>query len=85
MLVGRKGLEPGYIFVPYVMAQSITTIQYKNYFRKSKIRRILGMPSTDSMIKSRYATKKVNNNFYTLNIPGSFDESKKRPTLTTIG
>ena len=66
MLVGRKGKEsePGYIFVPYVMAQSITTIQSKNYFRKSKIRRILGMPSADSMIKSRYATKKVNNNFY---------------------
>ena len=65
MLVGRKGLEPGYIYVPYVMAQSITTIQSKNYFRKSKIRRILGIPSTDSMIKSIYATKKVNNNFYT--------------------
>jgi hypothetical protein len=66
MLVGRKGkeVEPGYIFVPYVMAQSITTIQSKNYFRKSKIRRILGMPSADS-IMSRYATKKVNNNFYT--------------------
>ena len=67
MLVGRKGkeVEPGYIFVPYVMAQSITSIQSKNYFRKSKIRRLLGMPSADSMIKSRYATKKVNNNFYT--------------------
>jgi len=68
MLVGRKEKEtadPGYIYVPYVMAQSITTIQYKNYFRKSKIRRLLGMPSADSMIKSRYATKKVNNNFYT--------------------
>jgi hypothetical protein len=66
MLVGRKGkeVEPGYIFVPYVMAQSITTIQHKYYFRKSKIRRLLGMPSADSMIKSRYATKKVNNNFY---------------------
>jgi hypothetical protein len=46
-------------------AQSITTIQHKNYFRKNKIRRLLGMPSADSMIKSRYATKKVNNNFYT--------------------
>jgi hypothetical protein len=65
MLVGRKGKEPGYIYVPYVMAQSITTIQSKNYFRKSKIRRILGMPSAESMIKSRYATKKINNNFYT--------------------
>ena len=68
MLVGRKGkevLEPGYIYAPYVAAQSITTIQYKNYFRKSKIRRLLGMPSADSIIKSRYATKKVNNNFYT--------------------
>ena len=65
MLVGRKGLEPGYIYVPYVMAQSITTIQSKNYFRKSKIRRILGIPSKESMIKSRYATKKINNNFYT--------------------
>jgi len=67
MLVGRKGkeVEPGYIYVPYMMAQSITTINNKNYFRKSKIRRLLGMPSTDSMIKSRYATKKVNNNFYT--------------------
>jgi hypothetical protein len=66
MLVGRKGkeVEPGYIYLPYVMAQSITTIQYKNYFRKSKIRRLLGMPSADS-IMSRYATKKVNNNFYT--------------------
>ena len=65
MLVGRKGkeVEPGYIFVPYVMAQSITTIQSKNYFRKSKIRRLLGMPSADSLM-SRYATKKVNNNFY---------------------
>ena len=68
MLIGRKGKEttdPGYIYVPYLMAQSITTIQSKNYFRKSKIRRILGMPSADSIIKSRYATKKVNNNFYT--------------------
>ena len=69
MLVGRKGKEttdPGYIYVPYVIAQSITTtINNKNYFRKSKIRRLLGMPSADSMIKSRYATKKVNNNFYT--------------------
>lgn len=68
MLVGRKGKEttdPGYIYVPYVIAQSITTINNKNYFRKSKIRRILGMPSADSIIKSRYATKKVNNNFYT--------------------
>ena len=67
MLVGRKGkeVEPGYIYTPYVMAQSITTIQSKNYFRKSKIRRLLGIPSVDSIIKSRYATKKVNNNFYT--------------------
>ncbi len=66
MLVGRKGLEPGYIYVPYIMSKNTTTIiQSKNYFRKSKIRRILGMQSTDSMIKSRYATKKVNNNFYT--------------------
>ena len=67
MLIGRKGkeVEPGYIFVPYVMEQSITNIQYKHYFRKSKIRRILGIPSADSIIKSRYATKKVNNNFYT--------------------
>ena len=67
MLVGRKGketTEPGYIYVPYLMAQSITTIQHKNYFRKSNIRRILGMPSVDS-IMIRYATKKVNNNFYT--------------------
>lgn len=66
MLVGRKGKdsEPGLIYVPYLMAQSITTIQHKHYFRKSKIRRILGMPSTDS-IMSRYATKKINNNFYT--------------------
>jgi hypothetical protein len=67
MLIGRKGkdIEPGYIYVPYVTTQSITTIQkYKNYFRKSKIRRLLGMPSADSMM-SRYATKKVNNNFYT--------------------
>ena len=55
MLVGRKGkeIEPGYIFVPYIMA-------YKHYFRKSKIRRILGIPSADSIIKSKYATKKVN-------------------------
>ena len=68
MLIGRKGKETtdtGYIYVPYLMAQSITTIQSKNYFRKSKIRRLLGIPSADSMIKSRYATKKVNNNFYT--------------------
>lgn len=67
MLIGRKGkdIEPGYIYTPYVMARSITTIQkYKNYFRKSKIRRLLGMPSADS-IMSRYTTKKVNNNFYT--------------------
>lgn len=66
MLIGKKSkeIESGLIFVPYVMAQSITTIQYKHYFRKSKIRRILGMPSADS-IMSRYATKKINNNFYT--------------------
>lgn len=65
MLVGRKSkeIEPGLIFVPYLTAQSITTIQHKHYFRKSKIRRILGMPSADS-IMSRYATKKINNNFY---------------------
>jgi hypothetical protein len=73
MLVGRKGkeVEPGYIFVPYVMTQSITTIiESKNYFRKAKISRILGISYVDSMIpklgiKSGYATKKINNNFYT--------------------
>jgi len=67
MLVGRKdkGMKSGYIYVPYVTTQSITTIQYKNYFRKSKIRRLLGMSSAESIMKSRYATKKVNNNFYT--------------------
>jgi hypothetical protein len=67
MLVGRKGKEtdPGYIYVPYIMKNTTAIIQSKNYFRKSKIRRLLGMPSADSMIKSRYATKKVNNNFYT--------------------
>ena len=55
MLIGRKGkeAESGYIYVPYLMAQSITTIQYKHYFRKSKIRRLLGMPSADSIIKSK--------------------------------
>jgi len=65
MLIGRKSkdIEPGYIWTPYVVAQSITTIQYKNYLRKAKIRRLLGMPSADS-IMSRYATKRVNNNFY---------------------
>jgi hypothetical protein len=66
MLVGRKGkeVEPGYIYVPYIMKNTTAIIQSKNYFRKSKIRRLLGMPSADS-IMSRYATKKVNNNFYT--------------------
>jgi len=67
MLIGRKGKEAdtGYVFMPYMTAQSITTIQQKNknFYRKSKIRRLLGMPSADS-IMSRYATKKINNNFY---------------------
>lgn len=67
-MLGKKGKdsEPSLIYVPYLMAQSITTIiQSKNYFRKSKIRRILGMPSAESIIKSIYSTKKINNNFYT--------------------
>ena len=67
MLVGRKGKEvdTGYVFLPYMTAQSITIIQqkHKNFYRKSKIKRLLGMPSADS-IMSRYATKKINNNFY---------------------
>lgn len=67
-MLGKKGKdsEPSLIYVPYLMAQSITTIiQSKNYFRKSKIRRILEMPSAESIIKSIYSTKKINNNFYT--------------------
>lgn len=68
MLIGKKTkgvMKPGYIYVPYIMSKNTTTIiQIKNYFRKSKIRRLLGMPSADSMIKSRYATKRVNSNFY---------------------
>jgi hypothetical protein len=71
MLIGKKGkyLEPGYIFTPYVMATSVSIIEDRNSRRKNKIRKLLELPIDNDFkpsksITSRYATKKVNNNFY---------------------
>lgn len=47
----RRKLKPGLIFVPYLIAESIPVI-------------ISGTFSPKSLLKSRYATKMINNKFY---------------------
>lgn len=44
MIVNRKNSEPGYIYVPYMMSQSIEE-EDRNSCRKNRIRRIFGIPS----------------------------------------
>ena len=72
-LIGNKSesLEPGIVFMPYIMVQNTPIIvpSLKNRIRKNKINKIynLGL-ETDSFISksitSRYSTTSINNNFY---------------------
>lgn len=72
-LIGNKSesLEPGIVFMPYIMVQTtpIVVPSLKNRIRKNKINKIynLGL-EPDSFISksltSRYSTTTINNNFY---------------------
>ena len=77
MLVGRKSessLEPGIIFAPYVMAQSVAVIsEYDsvNVRRKKSINNIfeLGLEieggfTPRKLINSRYSTTNISNKYY---------------------
>jgi hypothetical protein len=64
MLMGKKNsLEPGYVWIPYILQQSTPLIinDNKNYFRKLKIKRLFNLGIS---IYSRYSTNKINSNYY---------------------
>jgi hypothetical protein len=84
MEIGKKsgGLEAGYVWVPYVMAENV---RLDNWIaqRRSLMSELWGFPSKEednvfypkTAVKSRYAVTKVNNNFY-----GTIDINKKADT-----
>ena len=71
-LNGNKGLEPGYVFVPYIMVQTSSTIvdpSFNNRIRKNKINKIYNLAlEIDSFpsksMTSRYSSKTINSNYY---------------------
>ncbi len=76
MLIGKKesSLEPGIIFVPYIMAQSVAVIsEYDsvNVKRKKSINNIfeLGLDiqggfTPNKILNSRYSKTNISNKFY---------------------
>ena len=78
-VIGKKSsMEPGYIWVPYVMAEKIKLQNWVVQRRINKIRTLwdfpirkqenlndtLGQFNPAQSIKSRYAIKQINNKFY---------------------
>lgn len=64
MLIGKKNnLEPGYVWVPYLLQQSRPVIinGSKNYSRKLKIKRLFNLGIS---MYSKYSTNKINSNYY---------------------
>lgn len=85
MLMGKKSsLEPGYVYAPYILKTTTSTIvEYgsKNISRKRKINKIfnLGLDIKDEFspsksIMSRYSKKIINSKYY-----GNMEI--KKPTL----
>lgn len=74
--IGKKGggLEPGYVFAPYIIASSNVgiVVENKQITRMRKLNKIYKKDreikgdifSPSKSISSRYAKKIVNNNFY---------------------
>ena len=75
-VIGKKSsMEPGYIWAPYVMAEKIKLGNWVVQRRINKIRTLWDFPirkqenlndtfNPPQSIKSRYAIKQINNNFY---------------------
>ena len=74
-MIGKKSLDPGIVFVPYIMTQStpiiIEGLDIKSN-RMSKINKIFNLGkvinvsgfSPSKLIRSRYSTNIINNKFY---------------------
>jgi hypothetical protein len=74
-IIGKKseGLEPGYVFAPYIIQNSVNVIvESKQITRMRKLNKIYKKDreikgdifSPSKSIQSRYSKKMVNNNFY---------------------
>lgn len=75
-LIGKKSsMEPEYIWLPYIMAENIKLGNWVVQRRINKIRTLWDFPignkenlndtfNPPQSIKSRYAIKQINNNFY---------------------
>jgi hypothetical protein len=71
--IGKKGLESGYVYAPYIIQTSnpvIIDIEGKNKIRMQKISNIFNLGlyiesfSPNKSISSRYATRKINSKYY---------------------
>lgn len=66
----NKVSEPGYVFLPHIMVQTISEISFNNRIRKDKINKIynLGLETDyflpSKSLTSRYTTKNINSNYY---------------------
>ncbi len=70
---GEKGLESGYVYVPYIIQTSnpvIIDIEGKNKIRMQKISNIFNLGlniknfSPNKSISSRYTKRKINSKYY---------------------
>ncbi len=71
--IGEKGLESGYVYVPYIIQTSnpvIIDIEGKNKIRMQKISNIFNLGlniknfSPNKSISSRYTKRKINSKYY---------------------
>ncbi len=71
--IGKKVLESGYVYVPYIIQTSnpvIIDIEGKNKIRMQKISNIFNLGlyiesfSPNKLISSRYAKRKINSKYY---------------------
>ena len=62
--IGKKDLETGIIFVPYIMVETNPIVSYsiKKTIRKNKINKVYNLGL--NTLSSRYSKKLFNNNFY---------------------
>ena len=74
-LGNKSGLATGYVFVPYIIQTTTSSVIEgninKSYSRKRKINKIFGIEilgdktfNPSKMLKSRYATKSINPNYF---------------------
>jgi hypothetical protein len=76
--LGNKSLEPGIVFAPYILQTTTSSVIIevsinKSYSRKRKINKIFNIGieiegdktfNPKKMLKSRYATKSINSNYF---------------------